>query len=136
MKPSKRIIAAGISLLVYALISLLSSIHGESLPSGIPDWIPHCGEYFLLAFFFIQAWARPRRVATMAATLFILAALGLLDEWHQRSVPGRVFSLLDLAFDTAGALAGMAAYRVLEHWTARNGAEKGRRWPRFFLLHR
>ena len=113
MNSRKRIAAAGISLLIYAAISLLSSVPATSLPSGIPDWLPHCGEYFLLAFFFIQIWARPRRAASLAAAFFLLAALGLFDEWHQLSIPGRVFSQLDWLYDMIGSLAGLAAYLVL-----------------------
>jgi len=110
MDSRKRLVAAGISLLIYASIFLLSSMPARSLPSGIPDWIPHGGEFFLLAFFFIQAWARPRRAASLAAAFFLLAALGLLDEWHQLFVPGRIFSLLDWLFDLIGVLAGLAAF--------------------------
>lgn len=110
MKSRKRAVAAGVSLLIYSFISLLSSLPARSLPSGIPDWIPHGGEYFLLAFFFIQAWARPRRATTLAAALMLLAGLGLLDEWHQLFVPGRVFSLLDWLYDVIGAAAGMIVY--------------------------
>jgi len=110
MNSRKRAIAAGLSLLIYAAISLLSSLPARSLPSGIPDWIPHGGEYFLLAFFFIQAWARPRRASTLAVAFFLLAALGMLDEWHQLFVPGRVFSLLDWLYDMIGVLAGLIVY--------------------------
>ena len=106
----KRAVAAGISLLVYAGIWLMSSLPAGSLPSGIPDWIPHGGEYFLLAFFFIQAWARPGRITILAAAFVALAALGLLDEWHQHFVPGRVCSLLDWLYDILGSAAGMAAF--------------------------
>ena len=109
----KRAVAAGISLLVYADIWLMSSLPAGSLPSGIPDWIPHGGEYFLLAFFFIQAWARPGRITILAAAFVALAALGLLDEWHQHFVPGRVCSLLDWLYDLIGVLAGLAVFLVL-----------------------
>jgi len=113
MWPRSRVIAGGISLLIYALITLLSSLPARSLPRGIPDVIPHCGEYFLLAFFLIQASARPARARSAVAVFFLAAALGLLDELHQRSVPGRVCSALDLAYDMAGTLAGLAVYRLL-----------------------
>ncbi len=136
MNSRKRIIAAGISLMVYAVISLLSSLPARSLPSGIPDWIPHCGEYFLLAFFFIQAWSGPRRAAILALVFFLLAGLGMLDEWHQLFVPGRVSSWLDLAYDLAGSLAGLAAFLVLAHGPDRASGGRIRRWARVFLLQR
>jgi VanZ family protein len=108
-----RIIAAAVSLLIYAGISLMSSLPASSLPSGIPDFIPHGIEYALLGFFFIQVFAAPRRPATLALAFLLLALLGLLDEWHQLSTPGRVFSLLDLVYDALGSAIGMAVYLVI-----------------------
>jgi VanZ family protein len=113
MNSRNRVLAAGISVLIYALISLLSSLPARSLPTGIPDFIPHGVEFFLLGFFFIQTFSAPRRWPTMAAALLLLAGLGLLDEVHQLAVPGRVFSLLDWAYDLAGALAGLTVFRTI-----------------------
>jgi VanZ family protein len=108
-----RIIAAVISLGIYALIFLLSSLPAGSLPSGIPDFIPHFLEYAALAFFFVQVFRRPEQLPAMALAFFLIAILAILDEWHQLSVPGRVCSLLDWAYDLAGALAGLAAYQAV-----------------------
>ncbi len=119
MDTRKRIIAGGISLLIYAVIFVLSSLPTSSLPSGIPDVVPHFLEYFLLAFFFIQVFAGPRRVGALTAAALMLAVLGFLDEWHQRSVPGRFFSWLDVLYDGIGALIGLAAYLLLSR--RRNG---------------
>lgn len=113
MNSRRRIIAAAVSLLIYAVIFLLSSLPGSSLPSGIPDFIPHGIEFALLAFFFIQIFAVPRRLAILAAAILILTLLGLLDEWHQLATPGRVFSLLDLVYDALGSAIGMAVFLVL-----------------------
>lgn len=110
MNSRQRLFAAGISLLIYASISLLSSLPARSLPSGIPDFIPHGIEYALLGFFFIQAFSAPRRPATLALAITLLALLGLLDEWHQLFVPGRFFSLLDWLYDMLGTAAGMTAF--------------------------
>ncbi len=110
MASRRRIIAAAVSLLIYAGISLMSSLPSSSLPTGIPDFIPHGIEYAILGFFFIQVFAAPRRPAILALALLLLGLLGLLDEWHQLSTPGRVFSLLDVLYDTLGAAAGMAAF--------------------------
>jgi len=137
MGASRRGTAWTISILIYALISLLSSIPAASLPeTGIPDFIPHGMEYFALAFFFIQVFAPLRRWTSPAAALAILAVLGLIDEWHQLSVPGRVFSWLDLLFDVLGAMAGMAAYRILERATATAGGGPFRRLLGRFILQR
>jgi VanZ family protein len=105
-----RLIAAAVSLLIYAGISLMSSLPASSLPTGIPDFIPHGIEYALLGFFFIQVFFAPLRPATLALAFLLLALLGLLDEWHQLSTPGRVFSLLDVLYDGLGASLGLVIY--------------------------
>ena len=113
MQHRARIVAGGISLLIYLAIFLLSSLPASRLPAHLPDCIPHFLEYAALAFFFIQVFRRPAQPAAMAMAFFLVALLGILDEWHQLSVPGRIFSLLDWAYDLAGGLAGLAAYLVL-----------------------
>ncbi len=114
----KRISAGGISLLIYTIIFLLSSLPGRSLPSGIPDYIPHVLEYSFLAYFFIQVFDCPQRPSIMLAAVIILAVLGFLDEWHQRSVPGRVFSWLDLLYDILGDSGGLIAHCIMTKWKA------------------
>lgn len=136
MNSRKRAIAVGISLLLYAAISLLSSLPARSLPSGIPDWIPHFLEFAALAFFLIQVFRWPARWPALAMAFILIAILGILDEWHQFSVPGRIFSLLDWVYDLAGSLAGLAAFRALARGPARDGDGRIRRWGRVFLLHR
>lgn len=48
----------------------------------------------------------------------VLAAFGVLDEWHQRFIPGRFPSLTDMAFDAIGAAAGLwlGAYLLRTRW--------------------
>jgi VanZ family protein len=99
-----------ISFLIYLGISLVSSLPGASLPSAIPDIIPHFCEYAVLAFFFIQAFKQAARPRTVAVGLAWLVLLAILDEWHQSFVPGRVCSLKDLLFDALGGLSGILAY--------------------------
>ncbi len=107
----RRALAA--SLLVYAVIFAFSSLPSSQLPSGVPDVLPHAAEYALLAFFLVQASARPRRRASLARALLLAALLGLLDEAHQLLTPGRVFSLLDVAYDVIGASIGLAVFLIL-----------------------
>lgn len=106
----RRALAGGGALLIYGIIFLMSSLPASSLPSGVPDFIPHGIEYALLGFFFIQVFAAPRKPATLALALLLLALLGLLDEWHQLSTPGRMFSWLDVLYDGLGASLGLAIY--------------------------
>jgi len=136
MRMRSRLAAGAISLLIYLAIFLLSSLPARSLPAHIPDIIPHFLEYAALAFFLIQAFPRPGRGPGLAAAVFVLAVLGLLDEWHQLSASGRVFSLLDLLWDMLGALAGMAFFRFLLHRSAGNGGGRISRCFNFLLLQR
>jgi VanZ family protein len=136
MNSRKRAVAAGISLLIYAAIFLLSSLPARSLPSGIPDIVPHILEFAALAFFLIQVFPGPARPPALAMAFILAAILGMLDEWHQLSVPGRVFSLLDWGYDLAGGLAGLAAFRFLADRPARGAEGRIRRWGRVFLLRR
>lgn len=135
MDNRQRVIAGIVSLLIYAGILALSSLPASSLPSGIPDFIPHSIEYFILAFFFIQVFASPRRLKTMAAALLVVALLAFLDERHQLSSPGRVFSWSDIGFDLLGAMAGMIAYALLSRRSG-PGRPKTDAWRRLFLLQR
>ena len=91
----------------------MSSLPASSLPSGIPDFIPHFCEYALLAFFFIQVFAAPRRWPTLAVALLLLALLGLLDEWHQLSAPGTGFFTAGSALRHAGQRHGMAVFLAI-----------------------
>jgi VanZ family protein len=117
MNARPRFAAGGIALLVYLIISLLSSLPASALPSHIPDFIPHFLEYVALAF-------------------LLLAVLGMLDEWHQLAVPGRVCSWQDWGYDLSGALAGLAAFRILGQALLRPGCEKITRRLKFLLLNR
>ena len=108
----RRILSAVITLLVYAVIFFMSSLPPSRLPSGLPDVIPHVGVYALLAFFLVQVFPAPRRRPALAAAFLLTLLLGLLDEAHQLSTPGRVFSWLDVLYDAAGAALGLAAFTL------------------------
>ncbi|HUU05286.1 MAG TPA: VanZ family protein [Patescibacteria group bacterium] len=136
MNSRARFTAGGISLLIYLVIFLLSSLPASSLPTNVPDFIPHFLEYFALAFFFIQVFPRPGRWSCLAAAFLALTVLGILDEWHQLSVPGRFFSLLDWLYDIGGALAGLAAFRILGKRLLKDNCTGMERRFKFLLLHR
>lgn len=118
MAKRQRLFSGVAAFLVYAAILGLSSLPASSLPGGIPDFIPHFLEYALLAFFLARALAAPRRAGVQAAALLLVAVLAFLDERHQLSSPGRVFSWADIAYDLLGAMAGMAVASALE-WKRR-----------------
>jgi len=113
----RREVACLISILIYAGIFLMSSMPASALPARIPDFIPHCAEYALLAFFFIQVFRDPAGPRTTAIAFALLLLLGFLDELHQRFVPGRFFRLSDLLFDALGSAGGLLAYRWLRRWS-------------------
>jgi VanZ family protein len=113
MHRPRRVLAALTSLLVYAAIFYLSSLPPRRLPSGIPDIIPHAVEFAALAFFLAQVFASPRRPSSLLAAFLVALPLGLLDEAHQLSTPGRIFSWLDFLYDGLGALIGLAACVLL-----------------------
>lgn len=135
--PSRpRVVAGGIALLVYLVIFLLSSLPASALPSRIPDCIPHFLEFFALAFFTVQAFARPGRARTLALAFLLSAVLGMLDELHQLAVPGRVCSWRDWGYDLWGALAGLAAFWTLDRMSLRPGCAWITRRLKFLLLNR
>lgn len=113
--PRKRRNAAarrwGFVILWMIVIFFGSSIPISALPKG-PEFVPvlvHFGEYFVLAALLI--WAVNHGFGSRVTFSPVLAAFvvsgfyGVLDELHQIYVPGRVADMLDLAVDTAGALA-------------------------------
>ena len=123
-------------MLIYLVIFLLSSQPAGSLPANIPDFIPHFLEYFALALFFIQVFPKPGRWSCLACAFLALAAMGLLDEWHQLAVPSRVFSLLDWLYDMAGALAGLATFRMLGNRLVKSSDTGLAHRFKFLLLNR
>jgi len=93
---------------MYGLIFYLSSLPGSSLPTGIPDVIPHAGEYLLLALAVVYAFRGVRAKRFAAFMIILLLFLAAADEAHQYFVPGRHCSWLDLLYDFAGIGAGLA----------------------------
>ena len=76
------------------------------------DKVTHAVIYAIAAYF----WRRSFRSQGRATTWLVVAgvaALGVVDEWHQRSVPGRSADVFDWVADTLGALAGTLVWRRL-----------------------
>ena len=96
------------ALLFAVLIIGLSSIH--QLPgTPTPDKVNHSAEYFLFAFFVWRALTGGRIEAfswsRAGMIILICGAFGLLDEYYQSFIPGRVSSILDWYADIAGIFA-------------------------------
>jgi VanZ family protein len=104
----------------------------------------HFGEYFILSFLLYRLAAtagtatsdppraRPgelRDLLVANLTGFATFLYAVSDEVHQSFVPGRTFSVVDLAVDLAGAVAGVAAsWALIYHRRAcRNGTRTGTR---------
>lgn len=88
----------------------LSSLPGSTLSQlGFAAWLANLGHIPLFAGLgAISLWALEGRLWLRAASVLAVGSLfGLSDEWHQTFVPGRVFSLGDLAFDALGLALGV-----------------------------
>lgn len=105
--------ALGPVALYAGLIVYLSS--RSSLPSvRVSDKLLHFVEYAALAFLITRAFMLLRPSASSRrATLLAIAlatAFGLSDELHQRFVPNRDASYLDLVADFLGSVTGAMIY--------------------------
>ncbi len=109
-----------IPLAIMALIFVLSSIPGTDRPDEFrlddPDtWlssplqnalhIPVYGVLVVSWWWSLIPWSRSARLQAVVAGL-IAASYGVLDELHQRMVPGRTCSVEDVVFNLIGAAAG------------------------------
>jgi VanZ family protein len=114
MSPAKRIWSVySPPVLMYGVIFFLSSMRISQFPStlqGIPDVVPHFGEYFLLTLLIRRIFAgRPGGRAVLPSFL-IPVLLGFLDEVHQHFVPTRSFSAMDLVYDLLGIAAALLLF--------------------------
>lgn len=90
-----------------AVIFLLSSIPGSSLPGSFPgaDKIVHLAEYTILGFLL------GKRGTWIAIPIGII--YGVLDEVHQIYVPYREFSISDILVDGTGVVTGTICRSLL-----------------------
>ncbi len=75
----------------------------------------HVIEFAILAFLWFRAldWHRSSWQAKAALTAFVLAAgFGALDEAHQLLVPSRTASIVDVGWDSLGAILGLTVRHV------------------------
>lgn len=106
---------AGVAAVVWAaLVAGLGSVSdppGAELAPDLPlvDKLAHAGLYAVLAVLLRLSGLRPSIAVLLAATW------GVLDELHQRTVPGRDADPWDALADLAGAYLGVVAVG----WSAR-----------------
>lgn len=107
-----------------ALLFLLSSqTNLDAVPSGW-DKVSHAGAYLVLCVLALRACHRGLHRLGLRETLVALlltAGYGMLDELHQRMVPGRHASLLDWLADVVGAMGAIALVGLVVKVRGRNG---------------
>jgi VanZ family protein len=115
-----------------ALVIWLSSTPGGYFPrTELPaaDKIVHMGLYLVGAFLTAGSlaltfrWSRKR---TVAVSVLLISAFGLLDEIHQLSTPGRSGGDVgDWIADTAGAIGGVLLLCACQGWIKRRRPSGG-----------
>ena len=93
------------------LMVLIAVLSHQTLPIGLhrgSDKLVHGLVYALLGWLWCRALFRGRFgwVACMGLAFGISSVWGLLDEWHQSFVPGRMAEAMDAVADIMGAAAG------------------------------
>ena len=81
------------------------------------DKLAHFSEYFGLAVFFILMKRERRQPVLPGHYLFLAIPLPFIEELHQLLIPGRQFSLMDIAADWAGVSVVFAGYYLLNKLT-------------------
>jgi len=106
---------------LYAFVIFsLSATPGKYMPELFPysDKLAHLLEYFPFGFLMLRAFARGSHIAigreALLMSIFVIMLYSLSNETHQLFVPGRQFDLMDMFFDTVGALTGSYAYKWLK----------------------
>jgi VanZ family protein len=85
-----------------------------TVESGLPlDKAAHFVAYGILSTLVTMAWLRTGRPQKLAWVLVLALLVGVVDELHQRTVPGRSAEVLDWFADAAGII--VAALLVLRY---------------------
>ena len=124
----------GVSLTGWLLQGILSLLSIHVSPATF-HWLhfgmrklAHFSEYAIFALLLYGSfgmgkdfkWVRRRAVICAA----IAAGYALTDELHQVFVPGRTASIKDSALDASGAIFGMIALYLFDHWTQTRARRK------------
>ena len=97
------------------VILVLTSWPSPSLGGVVSgaDKIAHLVLYGILGFLVARALPLPRTRLNLLAALASMTVFGMLDELHQRWIPGRDSSIADWAADILGASLGLLAATYL-----------------------
>ncbi|HVO76620.1 MAG TPA: VanZ family protein [Candidatus Bathyarchaeia archaeon] len=112
--------------LVFAVSSIPRlSDQPFSLPRSA-DKVAHFAEYAILAFLFYRGEGGGKWRMGVPAWLLVIAvalAIGGVDEYHQRYIPGRDSDIHDWTADAAGVITG-TLIGVWRFWAIARRAEK------------
>lgn len=101
-------------LLLLIILSVMPYSQSERLPGTETDfrwdYPEHFAGYFLLAFL-AALWRADRNLSLPLTGIIIIITAGsilsVILEYIQLYIPGRAFNMIDVAFNTAGLLAGL-----------------------------
>ena len=96
-----------------ALIIALTSVPGSAVPDvggESTDKLVHLILYGVLGALVLHAaWNPPRPLRSLAIAVVATSAFGVVDEVHQKLVPGRSADMMDWVADSIGGATGALA---------------------------
>lgn len=99
------------AILIFYLSSL--TFEGTSYNTGPSTIIYHFLAFFLFAFFLqVTCLKGNKRTGIFFLALVLSILYGVLDEFHQFFVPGRIFSIFDMFINSLGILCSSAIYAI------------------------
>jgi VanZ family protein len=81
----------------------------------------HFTAYAVLGGLVLRSTRTPFSWRTFTLVVLGIALFGAVDEWHQSFIPRRSMSFVDWVADTAGALIGALAVRLIPILAPRRG---------------
>jgi len=99
--------------LIFYISSREFSGGTEALNNSYLSIIYHFSAFFLFSFFFMISVVRGKKRRFFFLSILISILYGVLDEFHQYFVPGRYFSVGDMAIDSFGVIFAFFTYLSL-----------------------
>lgn len=126
MSQQQRITIFGIRLVTVVLvlywIALFTGTHMPRPPKvGLPyaDKVQHFAAFFILALLLCQAIPAQRLGRKLLVVLAIAIPYAAFDEWTQGFTATRTVDINDFYANTAGILAGVSLYALIEKFRSR-----------------